>query len=154
MSVSPLENEVLNEWVMDSFDVEIECGRIQGDPYSTRFKEYKEEFENKIKQLANEYDLRVGRKRYALDDVWEKCEKFHDTAYQWHDEGFEEEDQWISQQGIGIRCLLGSLSCGKQGKQGCSVDSLQEFNSHSKWRAMLGGVFCLNSTLILLISFP
>ncbi|GKE94650.1 hypothetical protein Tco_1579505, partial [Tanacetum coccineum] len=46
--------------------------------------------------LANEYDLRVGRKRYALDYVWEKCEKFHDTAYPWHDEGFEEEEQWES----------------------------------------------------------
>ncbi|GJY51075.1 hypothetical protein Tco_0441922 [Tanacetum coccineum] len=46
--------------------------------------------------LVNEYDLRVGRKRYALDYVWEKCEKFHDTAYPWHDEGFEEEEQWES----------------------------------------------------------
>ncbi|GJV69017.1 hypothetical protein Tco_1484526 [Tanacetum coccineum] len=34
--------------------------------------------------------------KYALDDVWEKCEKFHDTAYQWHNEGFEEEEQWES----------------------------------------------------------
>ncbi|GJX40741.1 hypothetical protein Tco_0787020 [Tanacetum coccineum] len=47
-------------------------------------------------KLVNEYDLRVGRKRYALDYVWEKCEKFHDTAYPWHDEGFEEEEQWES----------------------------------------------------------
>ncbi|GJW03480.1 hypothetical protein Tco_1562336, partial [Tanacetum coccineum] len=32
----------------------------------------------------------------ALDVVWEKCKKFHDTAYPWHDEGFEEEEQWES----------------------------------------------------------
>nr|GEW37034.1 RNA-directed DNA polymerase, eukaryota, reverse transcriptase zinc-binding domain protein [Tanacetum cinerariifolium] len=81
---------------MDSFDVEVDFGKTRDDPYSTRFNEYKEEFDNKIKQLPNEYDLRVGRKRYALDDVWEKCEKFHDTAYQWHDEGFKEEGQWES----------------------------------------------------------
>ncbi|GJV85437.1 hypothetical protein Tco_1525335, partial [Tanacetum coccineum] len=49
-----------------------------------------------IDGLVNEYDLRVGRKRYALDDVWEKCEKFHDTTYPWHDEGFEEEERWES----------------------------------------------------------
>ncbi|GJU31740.1 hypothetical protein Tco_1175329 [Tanacetum coccineum] len=80
-----IRNEVLNEWVIDSFDVEVDFGKTRDDPYSTRFKEYKEEFENKIKQLANKYDLRVRRQRYALDDVWEKCEKFHDTVYQWHD---------------------------------------------------------------------
>nr|GEX79438.1 RNA-directed DNA polymerase, eukaryota, reverse transcriptase zinc-binding domain protein [Tanacetum cinerariifolium] len=66
------------------------------DPYSKRFDEYKEEFGNEIEQLSNEYDLIVGRKRYALDDVREKCEKFHDTAYPWHNEGFEEEERWES----------------------------------------------------------
>ncbi|GJZ06440.1 hypothetical protein Tco_0540233 [Tanacetum coccineum] len=132
---------------------------LKDDPYSRRFDEYKEEFANEIEQLANEYDLRGGKKIYALDDVWEKCEKFHDTAYPWHNEGLEEEEQWesgiekidykppllddalplgrfngsrfmgmirkemdekgrtirktFSQQGIRIRGLLDSLSCGK-----------------------------------------
>ncbi|GKA66856.1 hypothetical protein Tco_0766664, partial [Tanacetum coccineum] len=54
------------------------------------FDEYKEVFDNKIKQLANEYDLRIGKKGYAMDDVWEKCEKYHGgTVHPWHDEGFE-----------------------------------------------------------------
>ncbi|GKA95985.1 transcription factor MYB44-like protein [Tanacetum coccineum] len=78
---------------------------LKDDPYSRRFNEYREEFANEIEQLANKYDLRGGKKIYALDDVWEKCEKFHDTAYPWHNEGF-------SQQGIRIRGLLDSLSCG------------------------------------------
>ncbi|GJW15563.1 phospholipase-like protein [Tanacetum coccineum] len=98
-------------------------------------------------EFPHSYFSGVGKKRYALDDVWEKCKKFHDTTYRWHDEGFEEEEQWesgiekkyyepsfvksetfevkrysfkngksfvFSQQGIGIRSLLGSLSCGKQ----------------------------------------
>nr|GEV30390.1 uncharacterized mitochondrial protein AtMg00810-like [Tanacetum cinerariifolium] len=64
------------------------------DLYSRRFDEYKEKFDSEIEQLANEYDLRVGRKKYALDDIWEKCEKFQDTAYRWHDEGFEEDKQF------------------------------------------------------------
>ncbi|GKC15309.1 hypothetical protein Tco_1012091, partial [Tanacetum coccineum] len=40
---------------------------------------------------------RLWKNAYALDDVWEKCEKFHGgTLYPWHDEGFEEEEQWES----------------------------------------------------------
>nr|GEV24477.1 copia protein [Tanacetum cinerariifolium] len=35
-----------------------------------------------------------GRKRYALEEVWEKCENFHDSTKQWYDEGFEEEELW------------------------------------------------------------
>nr|GEW12445.1 hypothetical protein [Tanacetum cinerariifolium] len=73
--------------VKDIFDVEVDFGKTRYDLYSRRFDEYNEEFNTKIEELANEYDLRVGRKRYALDDVWEKCEKFHPTSYLWHDEG-------------------------------------------------------------------
>ncbi|GJU68386.1 hypothetical protein Tco_1254645 [Tanacetum coccineum] len=40
---------------------------------------------------------RLWKNAYALDDVWEKCKKFHGgTLYPWHDEGFEEEEQWES----------------------------------------------------------
>ncbi|GJV08341.1 hypothetical protein Tco_1345997 [Tanacetum coccineum] len=31
------------------------------------------EFDNEIEQLANEYNLRMGKKGYALDDVWENA---------------------------------------------------------------------------------
>ncbi|GJX39006.1 hypothetical protein Tco_0252309 [Tanacetum coccineum] len=92
--IKSTRNEVLNEWVIDSFDVEVDFGKTRDNPYSRRFDEYKEEFANENEQLANEYDLRIGRKMYALDDVWEKCEKFHDTTYSWHNEGFEEEERW------------------------------------------------------------
>nr|GEY96990.1 hypothetical protein [Tanacetum cinerariifolium] len=53
---------------MDSFDVEVDFGKTRDDPYSRRFDEYKEEFDKEIEQLASEYDLRVGRERYAMDD--------------------------------------------------------------------------------------
>ncbi|GKE83793.1 hypothetical protein Tco_1557535, partial [Tanacetum coccineum] len=58
-----------------------------------RFDVYKEKFDSEIEQLANEYDLKVGMTKYALDDIWEKCERFQDTACQWHDEGLEEDEQ-------------------------------------------------------------
>ncbi|GJW15050.1 hypothetical protein Tco_0019183, partial [Tanacetum coccineum] len=39
--------------------------------------------------------LKVRRKeRYALDEVWEKCEKFNDSTKRWYDDGFEEEELW------------------------------------------------------------
>ncbi|GJS34469.1 hypothetical protein Tco_0532851 [Tanacetum coccineum] len=128
-----IRNEVHNEWVTDSFDVEVDFGKIRDDPYSTR---------------------------YAQDDVWEKCEKFHDTTYQWYNEGFEEEEEWES--GIkktdyeppfvksetfevkrysfknGKRSLSKeldfkvSLAHYHVVNRGNEVDSVQEFNSHSK----------------------
>nr|GEY93686.1 hypothetical protein [Tanacetum cinerariifolium] len=38
----------------------------------------------------------VGMRKYVLDDIWEKCKRFQDTASQWHDEGFEEDERWES----------------------------------------------------------
>ncbi|GJX79933.1 hypothetical protein Tco_0328082 [Tanacetum coccineum] len=72
---------VLNEWVLDSFNIEADYGRTRDDPYSRRFDEYKKAFNNEVEQLANEYDLRIGKKGYALDEVWGKCEKFHGVHY-------------------------------------------------------------------------
>ncbi|GJT33569.1 rhomboid-like protein 12, mitochondrial [Tanacetum coccineum] len=70
-----VRNAVLNEWVLDSFDIDADYGRTCDDPYSKR----------------------IRKKGYAMDDVWEKCDKFHvDTLYPWHDEGFKEEEQWES----------------------------------------------------------
>nr|GEY09691.1 hypothetical protein [Tanacetum cinerariifolium] len=57
-----VRNAVLNEWVPDSFDVEIDYGKMRDDPYSRRFDEYKKVFDKEIKQLENEYDLWIGKK--------------------------------------------------------------------------------------------
>ncbi|GKG20356.1 hypothetical protein Tco_0380157, partial [Tanacetum coccineum] len=67
-----VRNVVLNEWVLDSFDVKADYGKMHDDPYSRRFDEYRKVFDNEIEHLANEYDLIIGKKGYALDDVWEK----------------------------------------------------------------------------------
>ncbi|GJX08064.1 hypothetical protein Tco_0195996 [Tanacetum coccineum] len=76
----------------ENFDFEGNFERTRDNPYSRNFKVYKEEFDDEIKQLENEYELKAGRKRYALEEVWEKCEKFHDSTKLWYDKGFEEEE--------------------------------------------------------------
>ncbi|GJS45696.1 hypothetical protein Tco_0595817 [Tanacetum coccineum] len=96
-----VRNAVLNEWVLDSFDVEIDYGKTRDDPYSRRFDEYKKVFDNEIEQLGYKYDLRIGNKGYALDDVWEKCEKFHGDT--------------VLAEGIRIRVHFNPKSCGKNG---------------------------------------
>nr|GEU54321.1 phospholipase-like protein [Tanacetum cinerariifolium] len=92
-----VRNAVLNEWVLDSFDVKADYGKTHDDPYSRRLNEYKKVFGNEIGHLDNEYDLIIREKGYVLDDVWGKWERFHKgTSYLWHDEGFEEEERWES----------------------------------------------------------
>ncbi|GJQ92215.1 phospholipase-like protein [Tanacetum coccineum] len=64
-----------------------------GDPYSKRFDEYNRVFKNEIEHLSNEYILRIGNKRYVLDDVWEKCQQnYKKTNEAWHDEAYEEDE--------------------------------------------------------------
>ncbi|GKB26229.1 phospholipase-like protein [Tanacetum coccineum] len=87
-----------DEWIKENFNFEVVFERTWDDPYSRRFDVYTEELDNEIEQLENEYELKAGRKRYALDEVWEKCEKFHDTTKLWYDKGFDEEE--LGQNGI------------------------------------------------------
>nr|GFA31231.1 BYPASS-related protein [Tanacetum cinerariifolium]GFA31236.1 BYPASS-related protein [Tanacetum cinerariifolium] len=68
---------MFNEWILDSFDVEEEYAKEIRNLYSQRFDEYKRVFDNKVEDLSNEYTLRVGKKGYVLDDVWEKCKQYH-----------------------------------------------------------------------------
>ncbi|GKA76897.1 hypothetical protein Tco_0783358 [Tanacetum coccineum] len=80
-----------------SYDVEEEYAREIGNPYSRRFDEYKRVFNNEIEHLSNEYILRIGKKGYVLDDVWEKRQQnYKKTNEAWHDEGYEEDEMWQS----------------------------------------------------------
>ncbi|GKC39407.1 RNA-directed DNA polymerase, eukaryota, reverse transcriptase zinc-binding domain protein [Tanacetum coccineum] len=92
-SFNPLDiKAVLNEWILDSFDVEANFVGICNNPYSRGLEEYKVMFDNEIEQLANEYELRIEKKGYILHDIWEKCERVHGgTLYSWYDDIFEEE---------------------------------------------------------------
>ncbi|GJX53110.1 hypothetical protein Tco_0281479 [Tanacetum coccineum] len=72
-----------------------EYAREIGDPYSRRFDEYNRVFKNEIEHLSNEYILRIGKKGYVLDDVWEKCQQnYKKTNEAWHDEAYEEDEMW------------------------------------------------------------
>ncbi|GKA69701.1 phospholipase-like protein [Tanacetum coccineum] len=78
-----------------SYDVEEEYAREIGNPYSKIFDEYNRMFNNEIGHLSNEYILRIGKKGYVLDDVWEKCQQnYRKTNEAWHDEAYEEEEMW------------------------------------------------------------
>ncbi|GJW61881.1 hypothetical protein Tco_0111216 [Tanacetum coccineum] len=55
-----------------NFDVEEEYTKEIRNQYSRRFDEYKQVFDNEVEQLSNEYTLRIEKKGYVLDDVWEK----------------------------------------------------------------------------------
>ncbi|GKA23440.1 phospholipase-like protein [Tanacetum coccineum] len=84
---------IFNEWILDSYDVEEEYAREIGDPYSRRFDEYNRTFNNEIEHLSNEYILRIGKKGYVLDDIWEKCQQnYKKTNEAWHDEAYEEDE--------------------------------------------------------------
>ncbi|GKD01548.1 hypothetical protein Tco_1171822, partial [Tanacetum coccineum] len=52
---------VLNEWILNSFDVEVVFARIRNYPCSRSLDEYKAVFDNEIEQLANEYELIIGK---------------------------------------------------------------------------------------------
>ncbi|GJZ09758.1 putative reverse transcriptase domain-containing protein [Tanacetum coccineum] len=48
---------------------------------SERFDEYKRIFINKVEQLSNEYELKIGKKGYVLDDVWENVNNTMDVQH-------------------------------------------------------------------------
>ncbi|GKC10684.1 hypothetical protein Tco_1007466 [Tanacetum coccineum] len=83
---------IFNEWILDSYDVKEEYAREIGDPYSRRFDEYNRVFKNEIEHLSNEYILRIGKKGYVLDEVWEKCQQNYKKINEaWHDKAYEED---------------------------------------------------------------
>ncbi|GKD64707.1 hypothetical protein Tco_1306815 [Tanacetum coccineum] len=83
--------------ILDSYNVEEEYAREIGNPYSRRFDEYKRVFNNEIEHFSNKYILRIEKKGYVLDDVWEKCQQnYKKTNEAWHDEGYEEDEMWRS----------------------------------------------------------
>ncbi|GKC66436.1 phospholipase-like protein [Tanacetum coccineum] len=97
---SHLSKDVVSRWHVFK-PVHVTLGnfeRIRDNPYFRNFEVYKDEFDNVIKQLENKYKLKAGRKRYTLEEVWEKCKKFQDSTKLWYNKGFEEEE--LCQNGI------------------------------------------------------
>ncbi|GKG47004.1 hypothetical protein Tco_0504201, partial [Tanacetum coccineum] len=64
------------------------------DSRERSFEDYKWMFDLEIDQLADEYELGVGKKGHMLVDIWENCKKVQgDSTYWWHDQKFEEEER-------------------------------------------------------------
>ncbi|GKA71130.1 hypothetical protein Tco_0777269 [Tanacetum coccineum] len=68
--------------------------RVVKDPRSRSFDDYKWMFDLEVYQLADEYELGIGKKEHMLDDIWENCKKVQgDNTYGWHDQKSEEEER-------------------------------------------------------------
>ncbi|GJW49169.1 hypothetical protein Tco_0090520 [Tanacetum coccineum] len=87
----PVKKALLKLWLIDFF--RDESGIIK-EPLPMSFYDYKWVFDLEIDQLADEYELGIGKKGHMLDKIWEYCEDLHrDNTYWWHDHGIEEEER-------------------------------------------------------------
>ncbi|GJX98080.1 putative reverse transcriptase domain-containing protein [Tanacetum coccineum] len=81
-----VKKSLLKSWPIDCFREE-----LVKDP---RSRNYKWVFDLEIDQLANEYELGIGKKGHMLDDIWENYKKVQgDNTYWWHDHGLEENER-------------------------------------------------------------
>ncbi|GJT31901.1 hypothetical protein Tco_0922320 [Tanacetum coccineum] len=62
--------EIANISESPNFDVEEEYAKEIGNPYSQRFDEYKQVFDNEVEQLSNEYTLRIGKRDMSWMMFW------------------------------------------------------------------------------------
>ncbi|GJY53661.1 retrovirus-related pol polyprotein from transposon TNT 1-94 [Tanacetum coccineum] len=101
---------------IDVFNKEISLGIGVKDPRERSLDDYKWMFDLEVDQLADEYELGIGKKGHMLDDIWGKCKKVQgDNTYWWHDQKSKEEER--RQFGINIEEIDGWLTIGKR-KQG------------------------------------
>ncbi|GJZ92681.1 hypothetical protein Tco_0664746 [Tanacetum coccineum] len=85
----PVKRALLKTWLIDCFQEE-----LVKDPRSRSFDDYKWMFDLEIDQLANGYELGIGKKGHMLDDIWENCKKVQgDNTYWWYDQKSEEEER-------------------------------------------------------------
>ncbi|GJS40343.1 DNA-binding pseudobarrel domain-containing protein [Tanacetum coccineum] len=85
----PVKKTLLKKWLLDCFKKE-----LIKDPRSRSFDDYKWMFNLEIYQLADKYELGIGKKGHMLDDIWENCKKVQgDNTCWWHDKKSEEEER-------------------------------------------------------------
>ncbi|GJU53268.1 phospholipase-like protein [Tanacetum coccineum] len=77
----PVKKALFKTCLLDCFQEE-----LVKDPRSRSFDDYKWMFDLEVDQLADEYELGIGKKGHMLDDIWENCKKVQgDNTYWWHD---------------------------------------------------------------------
>ncbi|GKA96195.1 phospholipase-like protein, partial [Tanacetum coccineum] len=63
-----VKKALLKSWVIDGFEEALDPDK---DPKGRNFDDYKWVFDLEIKQLANEYELGIGKKGHMLEMIWE-----------------------------------------------------------------------------------
>ncbi|GJV51340.1 hypothetical protein Tco_1447081 [Tanacetum coccineum] len=85
----PVKKALLKTWLVNCFQEE-----LVKDPRSRSFNDYMWVFDLEIDQLADKYELGIGKKGHMLDVIWENCKKVQgDHTYWWHDHGIEENER-------------------------------------------------------------
>ncbi|GJT12427.1 BYPASS-related protein [Tanacetum coccineum] len=85
----PVKKSLLKIWLIDCFQED-----IVKDPRERSFEDYKWMFNLEINQLADKYELGIGKKGHMLDDIWENCRKVQtDSTYWWYDKKSEEDER-------------------------------------------------------------
>ncbi|GJU33133.1 hypothetical protein Tco_1176722 [Tanacetum coccineum] len=81
---------LLKSWVIDYFEEALDPDK---DPMERSFDDYKWVFDLEIEQLANEYELGIGKKGQILDMIWENCKNIQGKAEVWWYDYWLEEDE-------------------------------------------------------------
>ncbi|GKC60592.1 hypothetical protein Tco_1088190 [Tanacetum coccineum] len=85
-----VKRTLLKYWVIDYFEAELGPAK---DPRARSFDDYKWVFNLEINQLANEYELGIGKKEHILEEIWENCKKVQgNDTYWWYDHWLKENE--------------------------------------------------------------
>ncbi|GJV85760.1 BYPASS-related protein [Tanacetum coccineum] len=85
-----VKKALLKSWVIDCFEKALYPGK---DPRERRFDDYKWVFDLEIEQLADEYELRIGKKGHILDMILDNSKNIHGKAKEWWYDYWLEEDE-------------------------------------------------------------
>ncbi|GJZ43267.1 hypothetical protein Tco_0590522 [Tanacetum coccineum] len=78
-----VKRALLKRWLIDCFQEE-----LVKDPRSRSFDDYKWMFDLELDQLADEYELGIGKKVHMLDDIWKNCKKVQGDNTFWCGQSF------------------------------------------------------------------
>ncbi|GJZ79786.1 hypothetical protein Tco_0644623 [Tanacetum coccineum] len=85
-----VKRTLLKYWVIDYFEAELGPAK---DPRARSFDDYKWVFNLEINQLADEYELGIGKKEHILEEIWENCNKVQgNDTYWWYDHWLKENE--------------------------------------------------------------
>nr|GEV20782.1 monodehydroascorbate reductase [Tanacetum cinerariifolium] len=75
-----VKKALLKSWAIDCFEKALDPDK---DPMERRFDDYKWEFDLEIEQLADEYELGIGKIGHILDMIWENFKNIQGKAKEW-----------------------------------------------------------------------